>query len=84
MLLVLLCKFFLLIHSLPTQSIMAHCVHLTDEELETLVKDDTGVAHCPTSNICLISGLCPVRKLLSAGVKVGLGTGNFNIQMILA
>jgi len=59
---------------LNEKSIMAHCVHLSDEELEVLKERNAGVAHCPSSNICLVSGLCPVRKIREAGVKVGLGT----------
>jgi len=56
------------------KSIMAHCVHMTDEEIQVLVKNSTSVAHCPTSNMCLLSGLCPIRRMMDAGVKVGLGT----------
>lgn len=59
---------------------MAHCVHLTDDEIETLKKHNTGVSHCPTSNLDLESGLCHVKKIRDAGVKVGLGTGNLKVQ----
>jgi len=59
---------------LNEKAIMAHCVHVTDEEIEILKEHNAGVSHCPTSNICLTSGLCPVRKIRDAGVKVGLGT----------
>lgn len=55
---------------------MAHCVHLNDDEIRTLKAHNTAVSHCPTSNLCLLSGLCPLRKIRDAGVKVGLGTGN--------
>lgn len=54
---------------------MAHCVHLNDDEIELLKNNNTGVSHCPTSNVCLLSGFCPVRKIRDAGIKIGLGTG---------
>ncbi|XP_046971976.1 guanine deaminase [Vanessa cardui] len=54
--------------------IMAHGVHLTEEEIDMFVRKGASVAHCPASNTRLKSGLCPVRKLLNREVKVGLGT----------
>lgn len=57
----------------PT-TILAHCVHLTEEEIKTLKEAGAGVAHCPNSNFSLKSGVCDVRRLQDAGVKVGLGT----------
>jgi len=59
---------------LSDKTIMAHCVHMEKEEIKLLAMTSTGVAHCPTSNICLLSGMCSVRRLLEGGVKVGLGT----------
>ena len=52
---------------------MAHCVHLNDEEVRLFAETGTAVAHCPTSNFRLGSGLAPVRAMLDAGVAVGLG-----------
>ena len=52
---------------------LAHCVHVNDEEIELLAGTGTGVAHCPCSNMRLGSGIAPVRRMLDAGVKVGLG-----------
>jgi cytosine/adenosine deaminase-related metal-dependent hydrolase len=52
---------------------LAHCVHLSDEEVRLLGETGTGVAHCPSSNFRLGSGLAPVRAMLDAGVPVGLG-----------
>jgi 8-oxoguanine deaminase len=52
---------------------LAHCVHLDEQEIATLAQTRTAVAHCPTSNMRLGSGLAPVRRLLDAGVRVGLG-----------
>jgi len=51
----------------------AHCVHLDDADVRKFGDTDTGVAHCPTSNLRLGAGVAPVRKLLDAGVRVGLG-----------
>jgi cytosine/adenosine deaminase-related metal-dependent hydrolase len=51
----------------------AHCVHLSDEAVTRLAATGTGVAHCPTSNGRLGSGIAPVRKLLDAHAVVGLG-----------
>jgi 8-oxoguanine deaminase len=51
----------------------AHCVHLTDKGIGLFAKTGTGVAHCPSSNMRLASGITPVRKMLDNEVKVGLG-----------
>lgn len=51
----------------------AHAVHVADEEVEVLRATGTGVAHCPTSNMRLASGIAPISSFLEAGVRVGLG-----------
>jgi len=51
----------------------AHCVKLDDEGIGLFAASRTGVAHCPCSNMRLGSGIAPVRRLLDAGVPVGLG-----------
>jgi cytosine/adenosine deaminase-related metal-dependent hydrolase len=51
----------------------AHCVHLGEDGVAEFGRHDVGVAHCPSSNMRLGAGMAPVRELLDAGVRVGLG-----------
>ena len=50
----------------------AHSVHLNAEEIQVYAETSCGVAHCPTSNMRLASGIAPIMDMLQAGVKVGL------------
>ena len=59
---------------LDARSVLAHNVHATDAELEVLAERGTSVAHCPSSNAALGSGLFPLRRHMAAGVKVALGS----------
>lgn len=62
-------------HGLVTaQSVLAHNVHPTKPELDILGQASASVAHCPSSNFSLGSGLFPLRDHLDAGVRVGLGS----------
>ncbi|GAB4563160.1 MAG: amidohydrolase family protein [Anaerolineae bacterium] len=54
--------------------IAAHCVHVTPDDIAMLAEHGVGVAHCPTSNLKLASGVAPVVDLSQAGVHVGVGT----------
>ncbi|KAF0106715.1 MAG: hydroxyatrazine ethylaminohydrolase [Anaerolineaceae bacterium] len=51
----------------------AHAIYVNGEEVKTFAKHGCGVAHCPSSNMRLASGIAPIREYLAAGVKVGLG-----------
>ena len=51
----------------------AHCVHLSAPDIARFADTDTGVAHCPTSNLRLGAGVAPVSDMVGAGVRVGLG-----------
>ncbi len=52
----------------------AHCVHLLSSEIDLLAEYGCHVAHCPSSNLKLASGIAPIAQLLAKGVNVGLGT----------
>ena len=52
---------------------LAHGIHFTSEEISRLGSAKISVSHCPSSNMILASGICPVNELLSAGCPVGLG-----------
>ena len=56
------------------QTIAVHAVHLDAGEIALLARNGASVAHCPTSNLKLASGIAPVAAMLDAGVNVGLGT----------
>lgn len=63
----------------------AHCVHLSDEDIQIMVENDVSAINNPGSNMKLANGFAPVTKLLSAGVNVALGTdgssSNNNMNM---
>ncbi|MFW6448142.1 MAG: amidohydrolase [Halobacteriota archaeon] len=59
---------------LDAETFVAHGVHLDEVEIEHLAETGTGVAHCPTANLKLASGIAPVESLLRAGVPTGIGT----------
>jgi len=55
-------------------TIMAHCVYLTQEEENLLKTRNVFIAHCPDSNMNLASGIAPIRRYLKNGLNVGLGS----------
>lgn len=67
-------------------TVAAHCVHLTDEDMEIMAAKKVRVAHNPQSNLKLASGIAPVAQMLEKGICVGLGTdgasSNNNLDML--
>jgi 5-methylthioadenosine/S-adenosylhomocysteine deaminase len=59
---------------LDAKVLAAHCVHIDEGEIRTLIHAGAGVAHNPSSNLKLASGFAPVTKMLTAGLNVGIGT----------
>ena len=59
---------------LTEKTILAHCVHLSDNDIQIIKKHNTKIAHCPVSNFKLKSGLMAFQKLHDEGVLVTLGT----------
>jgi guanine deaminase len=51
-------------------TILAHAVHLTDDEIRLIKEKNAGISHCPTSNFNLCSGVAPIGKYLDKGIKV--------------
>lgn len=72
---------------LTPRTILAHAVHLSDEEMKLITKRKCGISHCPTSNNNLRSGVSRVGEMLNRGIKVGLGTdmsGGFGLSILTA
>ncbi len=59
---------------LGPKTIFAHCIHLSPRETALLAESGTAVAHCPTANLYLSSGIMPLGEHRTAGIRVGLGT----------
>lgn len=59
---------------LGDRSILGHCIHLSDPEIALLAENRAVVAHCPTSNFFLNSGIMPLDRLQDAGLRIGLGS----------
>ncbi|MDO4473237.1 MAG: amidohydrolase family protein [Eubacteriales bacterium] len=65
-------------------TIMAHCVHSGKEEIERMKENGVFIAHCPSSNANLASGIAPIRRYLNAGLRVGMGSdiaGGFSLSI---
>ena len=56
------------------KTVMAHCVWSADKEVDLMKKNGVFVAHCPSSNMNLSSGIAPIRKYLDLDLKIGLGS----------
>jgi 5-methylthioadenosine/S-adenosylhomocysteine deaminase len=59
---------------LAANVVAAHCVHIDEEEMDTLASRGVGAVHCPSANLKLASGVAAVQKMLDRGVTVGIGT----------
>jgi len=59
---------------LSNKTILAHCVHLIDDDYKILAKRDSIVSHCPISNLKLGSGIANIQKMIEANISVTLGT----------
>jgi guanine deaminase len=59
---------------LTPKTVLGHCIHLSDAEIRMIAEAQSTVAHCPTSNLFLGSGLIKLDQLLRAGIAVGLGS----------
>ena len=71
-----------------TPTVMAHCTWTEGEEMELMKQNGVMVAHCPTSNLNVASGMAPIRKFLDKGLMVGLGSDisaghNFSIFQMM-
>ncbi|CUS10035.1 unnamed protein product, partial [Tuber aestivum] len=72
---------------LTPRTVLAHAIHLTEEEIALVKSRGSGISHCPVSNMALGSGDLWVRRLLDEGVKVGLGTdvsGGYDVNVLEA
>ncbi|KDR73640.1 hypothetical protein GALMADRAFT_100454 [Galerina marginata CBS 339.88] len=72
---------------LRNNTILAHAVHLAEDEVDLIKARDAGISHCPTSNFNLSSGIAPVGAYLDKGIKIGLGTdvsGGFSLSILSA
>lgn len=59
---------------LGNRTVLAHCIHATQSEIERIAELEVHVSHCPTSNLFLGSGLFPMDDILKYRINVGLGT----------
>jgi 5-methylthioadenosine/S-adenosylhomocysteine deaminase len=59
---------------LGTRLTLAHCVHLTENDMQLLAKNSCHIVHCPTSNLKLGSGIAAIASYANKGINIGLGT----------
>jgi guanine deaminase len=59
---------------LTSKTMLGHCIHLNAREIDAIATTQSNIAHCPTSNLFLGSGLIKLDQLLSAGIPIGLGS----------
>ncbi|MEJ5261541.1 MAG: amidohydrolase family protein [Ignavibacterium sp.] len=66
-------EYFHSINTIDDHSVFAHCVHTTEEEIKLMKKSGLRVAHCPSSNLKLASGIANIPRYLQEGISVSLG-----------
>jgi putative selenium metabolism protein SsnA len=66
---------------LSTRSVLAHCVHLNDREIELIAKSSASVAHNPMSNMLNAVGVTPLLEMMDQGINVGLGNDGYVFDM---
>lgn len=59
---------------LGPRTILGHCIHLSQREREAIAESGAAIAHCPTANLFLRSGILPLDTVRKLGVRVGLGS----------
>jgi len=59
---------------LTERTVLGHCIHLSDREREAIAARGASVAHCPTANLFLNSGIMPLERMRAAGLRIGLGS----------
>lgn len=59
---------------LDTHVLMAHCVHISEQEMRMMLQTGSAVAHCPSANLKLASGIAPVAQMLEMGLTIAIGT----------
>lgn len=78
-------EYFNSIGVIDDHSVLAHCIHVNDKETKLLKKNEVRVAHCPSSNLKLGSGIANIPKYLDKGISVSLGADgapcNNNLSM---
>ena len=60
---------------LTARTVLGHCLHLSEREIAAIAAAGASVAHCPTANLFLRSGILPLEKMRAAGLRIGLGSG---------
>ncbi|EJO5347377.1 amidohydrolase [Clostridium botulinum] len=79
-------EYFLNCGTFKSNTIAAHCVHLQEDDFNILKENNVTVAHCPSSNLKLGSGIAPLKTMLKHGINVTIGTdgaaSNNNLNMI--
>ena len=66
-------EYFDSIGVLDSHTVLAHCIHLNDQEIKTLNKNSTRISHCPSSNLKLGSGIADIPRYINEGISVSLG-----------